>query len=104
MVKWNIAEKHFVSFKCCAILSMMKSVLPTPSHPGWLSFFCAVGEEGRGREVRGKEGRVKEGCRGESREEGKGGMESGGEREGEEMGGEREEVGGEGRDKDPGIP
>lgn len=104
MVKWNIAEKHFVSFKCCAILSMMKSVLPTPSHPGWLSFFCAVGEEGRGREVRGKEGRVKEGCRGESREEGKGGMERGGDREGEEMGGKREEVGGEGRDKDPGIP
>lgn len=31
-------------------------------------------------------------------------MERGGDREGEEMGGEREEVGGEGRDKDPGIP
>lgn len=60
----------------------MKSVLPTPSHPGWLSFFCAVGEEGRGREVRGKEGRVKEGCRGESREEGKGGMERGERRRG----------------------
>ena len=68
MVKWNIAEKHFVSFKCCAILSMMKSVLPTPSHPGWLSFFCAVGEEGRGREVRGKEGESKGGVwRGEQR-------------------------------------
>lgn len=62
------------------------------------------GRGGERREVRGKEGRVKEGCRGESREEGKGGMERGGDREGEEMGGEREEVGGEGRDKDPGIP
>lgn len=51
---------------------MMKSVLPTPSHPGWLSFFCAVGEEGRGREVRGKEGRAekkgREGWRAEGRE------------------------------------